>query len=205
MTDVIVVIGAGQIGQAIARRVGVGKRIVLADMRPDNANAAAQVLGNAGYDLRPSMRRRATLSMDSSRDHEPGRRHRADPCCRRLAYAGVTGDDPQSRSKLSQTNWNVLSFVSLISIWADLRQCGFCCWSHSEDEPKGSKAQRLLSRFSAASAKRMARANAKDTPIQLLFHYTNEEALYSIIKSESFWFTSIYFMDDDAELSFGFG
>src|SRR5262245_26064104 len=137
--------------------------------------------------------------------HEPGRRHRADPCCRRLAYAGVTGDDPQSRSKLSQTNWNVLSFVSLISIWADLRQCGFCCWSHSEDEPKGSKAQRLLSRFSAASAKRMARANAKDTPIQLLFHYTNEEALYSIIKSESFWFTSIYFMDDDAELSFGFG
>jgi len=68
MTDVIVVIGAGQIGQAIARRVGVGKRIVLADMRPDNANAAAQVLGNAGYDLRPSMRRRATLSMDSSRE-----------------------------------------------------------------------------------------------------------------------------------------
>jgi NAD(P)-dependent dehydrogenase (short-subunit alcohol dehydrogenase family) len=51
MTNVIVVIGAGQIGQAIARRVGVGKHIPLADMRSDNANAAADVLGNAGYEV----------------------------------------------------------------------------------------------------------------------------------------------------------
>jgi NAD(P)-dependent dehydrogenase (short-subunit alcohol dehydrogenase family) len=50
MTDVIVVIGAGQIGQAIARRVGVGKHVVLADLREDNANAAAVVLANAGYE-----------------------------------------------------------------------------------------------------------------------------------------------------------
>ena len=48
MRDVIVVLGAGQIGQAIARRVGVGKHVVLADMRPDNANAAAEVLADAG-------------------------------------------------------------------------------------------------------------------------------------------------------------
>lgn len=51
MADVLVVIGAGQIGQAIARRVGVGKHVVLADMRLDNANAAAEVLANAGYDV----------------------------------------------------------------------------------------------------------------------------------------------------------
>lgn len=51
MTNVIVLIGTGQIGQAIARRVGVGKHVLLADMRPDNANAAAEVLGNAGYDV----------------------------------------------------------------------------------------------------------------------------------------------------------
>ena len=51
MNDVIVVIGAGQIGQAIARRVGVGKHVVLADMRSENANSAAEVLGNAGYDV----------------------------------------------------------------------------------------------------------------------------------------------------------
>ena len=47
MTNVIVLIGAGQIGQAIARRVGVAKHVLLADMRPDNANAAADVLGKA--------------------------------------------------------------------------------------------------------------------------------------------------------------
>jgi NAD(P)-dependent dehydrogenase (short-subunit alcohol dehydrogenase family) len=51
MRDVVVVIGPGQIGQAIARRVGVGKDVLLADMRPDNASAAAEVLGNAGYDV----------------------------------------------------------------------------------------------------------------------------------------------------------
>src|SRR5271170_3071319 len=51
MKSVIVVIGAGQIGQAIARRVSVGKHVLLADMRPDNANAAAEVLGNAGYEV----------------------------------------------------------------------------------------------------------------------------------------------------------
>ena len=51
MKSVIVVIGAGQIGQAIARRVGIGKHVLLADMRPDNANAAADVFGNAGYEV----------------------------------------------------------------------------------------------------------------------------------------------------------
>ena len=51
MGSVIVVIGAGQIGQAIARRVGVGKHVVLADLRTDNADAAAEVLSNAGYEV----------------------------------------------------------------------------------------------------------------------------------------------------------
>jgi NAD(P)-dependent dehydrogenase (short-subunit alcohol dehydrogenase family) len=51
MGSVVVVIGLGQIGQAIARRVGVGKHVVLADLRIENANAAADVLGNAGYEV----------------------------------------------------------------------------------------------------------------------------------------------------------
>ena len=51
MKNVVVVIGAGQIGQAIARRVGFGKHVLLADMRRDNANAAAEVLANAGYEV----------------------------------------------------------------------------------------------------------------------------------------------------------
>src|SRR5829696_9128526 len=51
MTGVIVVIGSGQIGQAIARRVGVGKHVVLADIRSENANATAEMMANAGYDV----------------------------------------------------------------------------------------------------------------------------------------------------------
>jgi NAD(P)-dependent dehydrogenase (short-subunit alcohol dehydrogenase family) len=51
MKDVIVVIGPGQIGQAIARRVGVGKHVLLADVRLEHAEAAAAVLGNAGYEV----------------------------------------------------------------------------------------------------------------------------------------------------------
>jgi NAD(P)-dependent dehydrogenase (short-subunit alcohol dehydrogenase family) len=49
--DVIVVVGPGLIGQAIARRVGVGKHVLLADLRQENASAAADVLGNAGYEV----------------------------------------------------------------------------------------------------------------------------------------------------------
>jgi NAD(P)-dependent dehydrogenase (short-subunit alcohol dehydrogenase family) len=51
MTKVIVLIGAGQIGQAIARRVGIAKHVLLADVRRDNAEAAAEVLGKAGYEI----------------------------------------------------------------------------------------------------------------------------------------------------------
>jgi predicted dinucleotide-binding enzyme len=49
-TNVIVLIGAGSIGQAIARRVSAGKHIVLADLRAENAEAAARVLSDAGFD-----------------------------------------------------------------------------------------------------------------------------------------------------------
>src|SRR4030095_10144460 len=48
MSNVIVLIGAGQIGQAI---VGVGKHVVLADRSEASANAAAEVMGYAGYEV----------------------------------------------------------------------------------------------------------------------------------------------------------
>lgn len=44
MKDVVVVIGSGAIGQAIARRVSTGKHVLLADLREENANAAARTL-----------------------------------------------------------------------------------------------------------------------------------------------------------------
>lgn len=50
MNQVIVVIGPGAIGQAIARRVSAGKRVLLADLRKENANAAAKTLQDAGFE-----------------------------------------------------------------------------------------------------------------------------------------------------------
>ncbi len=49
MTQVIVVIGAGSIGIAIARRVSAGKHVLLADLRLETADAAAKVLADAGF------------------------------------------------------------------------------------------------------------------------------------------------------------
>jgi len=51
MIDVVVVIGAGSIGQAVARRVSAGKHVVLADLRGDTAAAAARTLIDAGFDV----------------------------------------------------------------------------------------------------------------------------------------------------------
>jgi NAD(P)-dependent dehydrogenase (short-subunit alcohol dehydrogenase family) len=51
VTEVVVVIGAGQIGQAIARRISAGKHVLLADLRQENADAAAEVFANAGFDI----------------------------------------------------------------------------------------------------------------------------------------------------------
>ena len=49
--QVIVVIGRGSIGQAIARRVSAGKHVVLADLKQENADAAARVLFDAGFEV----------------------------------------------------------------------------------------------------------------------------------------------------------
>lgn len=46
---VVVLIGAGSIGQAIARRVSAGKHLLLADLRKENCDAAAKVLSDAGF------------------------------------------------------------------------------------------------------------------------------------------------------------
>src|SRR3954469_15377281 len=51
MSDVIVLIGSGSIGQAIARRVSAGKHVLLADLRQENADGAAEVLSNAGFEV----------------------------------------------------------------------------------------------------------------------------------------------------------
>jgi len=66
------------------------------------------------------------------------------------------------------------------------------------------KIEKAVEAFHDASMKRMAQANAADEPKAPLFHYTSEKALFSIVESKKFWFTSIYHMDDKEELTFGF-
>ena len=50
MKQVSVLIGAGSIGQAIIRRVSVGKHIVLADYSMENAERTAKTLEDAGFE-----------------------------------------------------------------------------------------------------------------------------------------------------------
>ena len=47
--EIVVLIGAGSIGLAIARRVSSGKHIVVADLHLDHAKAVAKTLYNAGF------------------------------------------------------------------------------------------------------------------------------------------------------------
>lgn len=50
MKDVMLWTGAGQIGMAIARRMGYGMKIVVGDKNIKNANTICEIMNNAGYD-----------------------------------------------------------------------------------------------------------------------------------------------------------
>ena len=47
---VMILTGAGQIGMAIARRMGFGAKIVIGDKRKENAEAIALIMNEAGFD-----------------------------------------------------------------------------------------------------------------------------------------------------------
>ncbi len=49
--DVVIWTGAGQIGMAIARRVGYGKKIIVGDKSFENANRIADIMNSAGFDV----------------------------------------------------------------------------------------------------------------------------------------------------------
>lgn len=51
--DVILWDGAGQIGMAIARRMGTGKKIVVGDKKLENAESIAKIMNEAGFDVVP--------------------------------------------------------------------------------------------------------------------------------------------------------
>ena len=51
--DVVILTGAGQIGMAIARRIGFGKKIVIGDKSMDNAQTISKIMNDAGFDTVP--------------------------------------------------------------------------------------------------------------------------------------------------------
>ncbi len=51
MNETLVIIGPGSMGTAIARRVGAGRHILVADLRAENAHAAEQMLLDAGFQV----------------------------------------------------------------------------------------------------------------------------------------------------------
>ncbi|WP_033170076.1 SDR family oxidoreductase [Selenomonas sp. ND2010] len=51
--EVMIVTGAGQISMAIARRMGYGKKIILGDKDENNAQAVAEIMNQAGFDVEP--------------------------------------------------------------------------------------------------------------------------------------------------------
>ncbi len=59
MKDVMILTGAGQIGMAIARRMGYGMKIVIGDKRVENAQAVSKIMNEAGFDT-------AAMEMDLS-------------------------------------------------------------------------------------------------------------------------------------------
>lgn len=51
--DVMILTGAGQIGMAIARRMGYGKKIVVGDKKLENAEDIARIMNNTGFNVIP--------------------------------------------------------------------------------------------------------------------------------------------------------
>ena len=51
--DVMLVVGAGQISMAIARRVGHGKKIILGDKNIEHAHTISKIMNDAGFDVVP--------------------------------------------------------------------------------------------------------------------------------------------------------
>ena len=53
MKKVMLLVGAGQIGMVIARRVGTGMKIIIGDKKTENTENIAAILNNAGFDAFP--------------------------------------------------------------------------------------------------------------------------------------------------------
>ena len=73
--EVIIWTGAGQIGMAIARRIGYGKKLLVGDKSLANAQAIAKIMTEAGFDAEPmkmDLSSRASIKTMIARAQELG-------------------------------------------------------------------------------------------------------------------------------------
>ena len=100
--DVLVVIGAGSIGQAIARRTGPGKQVLLADFNETTLQAAATALEDAGHTVttqRVDVSDRKAVHALAADRRRPRRRRRGGQHRRRLPGAGPGAGGPRRRPR----------------------------------------------------------------------------------------------------------
>lgn len=75
MKKVMLLVGAGQIGMAIARRIGTGMKIIVGDKKTENTENVAAILNNAGFDAFPvetDLSDRASIQSMIARGQEYG-------------------------------------------------------------------------------------------------------------------------------------
>lgn len=75
MKKVMLLVGSGQIGMAIARRVGTGMKIIVGDKKTENTENIAAILNNAGFDAFPvetDLSDRASIQSMIARGQEYG-------------------------------------------------------------------------------------------------------------------------------------
>ena len=75
MKKVMLLVGAGQIGMAIARRIGTGMKIIVGDKKTENTENIAAILNNAGFDAFPvetDLSDRASIQSMIARGQEYG-------------------------------------------------------------------------------------------------------------------------------------
>lgn len=91
MKEVIILTGAGQIGMAVARRIGYGKKIIIGDKNIENAQNICNTKNMAGYDATP-FRDESCLKNLNTSTYKRGSKLRqgfhVDKCRRSFAKSG---------------------------------------------------------------------------------------------------------------------
>ena len=171
MSKVVVLIGAGSIGVAIARRIGAGKHILLADLRLETAEAAAKVLDDAGFEI-------STAAVDvSSRASMHALVEKA------AAHGAVTGVIHAAGVSPSQAPPSVILAVDLYGTALVLEEFGNAIAAGGAGVVIASQSGHRLPALTAEENKALATTPADDLlALPILQHVTDPLRAYQLSK-----------------------